>query len=94
MPACKSWQRSGSLLPTVLFCCHGAFHPGISKSLASTGLFSHQRPRGAGGRMIPSCFHEGACVEERALAWEPGGLGNFRQLLAYSVWVSVSRAVN
>lgn len=36
----------------VLFCHHGVFHPEISKLLASRGLFSHQRPRGASGRMI------------------------------------------
>lgn len=52
MPACKSWQRSGALLPMVLFCCHGTFHPRVSEPLASRGLFPHQQPHGAGGELI------------------------------------------
>lgn len=60
-----------------LFCCHGAFHPGISKPLASRDLCSHQRPRGAGGGMILSCAKEEA--------WPPAA--------TYTFWVSVSLAV-
>lgn len=57
----------------LLIRCHRPFHPGISKPLAGRGLFSHQGPWGW-GRTTSSCFPEGVCLEDRALAREPGGL--------------------
>lgn len=82
------------MLPaTVLFCCHGTFHPGISKPPASRGLFLHQEPLGAGGRMTPASLHEGVCGEEEALARELGGLRILGQATS-SPWVSVSLVVN
>lgn len=58
MPAGKSWQGSGALLPTVLFCCFavtGPFIPGF-QSLWQAGacLFSHQGPWGWAGRFPPA----------------------------------------
>lgn len=43
------------------------------KASGKQGLVLTPGPRGADGR-ISSCFHEGVCMEERALAWEPGDL--------------------
>lgn len=95
MPAGKSWQGSGALLPTVPFGCFAVTGPFVLgfQSLRQAGacLFPPRAPCGR-ARTVSAGFPDGVCSEDTALAPEPEAWGAWAA--ACSPGVSVSPAEN